>query len=55
MLEPGETYEDFKELVPYEIYQAFPAPYFKIAMAKGLLTYDDLIDWIEYYSVQLGI
>lgn len=39
------TYEDFKDKVPYEVYMAFPTKYFKVAIAKGILT-EQLI---EYY------
>lgn len=32
------TYEDFADLVPYEFYAAFPTPYLKVAIGKGLIT-----------------
>lgn len=39
------TYEDFKEYTTEEIYNAFPAQYFKVAIGKGKGTYEDII-WI---------
>lgn len=43
------TYDDFKEYVPYEVYQMFLAQYFKVAVGKGMLTFDDIVDMIYYY------
>ena len=39
------TYEDFKAHTTEEIYNAFPAQYFKVAIGKGKGTYEDII-WI---------
>ena len=44
------TYEDFKDLVSYEVYCSFPAQYFKVALGKGILTWDDLTYYIERYA-----
>lgn len=44
------SYDDFKDLVPYEIYAAFPTSYFKVAICKGLLTMEQLNYYIERYS-----
>lgn len=44
------TYEDFKDLVSYEVYASFPTQYFKIAIAKGILTWEDLYYYIERYA-----
>lgn len=44
------TYDDFKDLVPLEIFNAFPTPYLKVAIGKGLLTWDDLYYYIERYG-----
>ena len=44
------TYEDFKDLVAYEVYVSFPAQYFKIAIAKGILTEENLLYYIERYA-----
>lgn len=38
------TYDDFKDRVPYEFYAAFPTPYLKVSLGKGLITED----FIEY-------
>lgn len=43
------TYEDFKDYVPYEVYEMFPAQYFKVAVGKGMLTFEDIVDMIYYY------
>lgn len=44
------TYDDFKDLLPYEIYDAFNLKYMKIAIGKGLLTYEDLMSYINSYK-----
>lgn len=45
------TYEDFKAHTTEEIYNAFPAQYFKVAIGKGKGTYEDII-WILYTFLQ---
>lgn len=37
------SYDDFKEYTTYEIYAAFPAAYFKIAIAKGHTTFEQIL------------
>ena len=37
------TYNDFKEYTTKEIYDAFPAAYFKIAIAKGHTTFEEIL------------
>lgn len=49
------TYEDFKDYIPEEIYNAFPAPYFKVAIGKGMLTFDTLLQYIEQFIVKNGL
>ena len=50
------TYEDFEDLIPYEIYEyAFPAKYYKISIAKGLMTWEDIINMIEIYLIKNGV
>ncbi len=44
------TYDDFKYLVPLEMFNAFPTPYLKVAIGKGLLTWEDLYYYIERYG-----
>jgi len=49
------TYEDFAEYVPYEVFEyMFPAKYYKIAVGKGLITFDEIIGLIEFYLVANG-
>jgi len=43
------TYDDFDEYVPYEVYQCFQASYFKVAIGKGQLTFDELLELIEIH------
>lgn len=43
------TYEDFEDLVPYEFYAAFPAPYLKVAIGKGMITWEDVVEMINRY------
>ena len=42
------TYEDFADIIPLEVYEAFNGAWLKVAMGKGL------IDWatIEYYATR---
>ena len=49
------TYEDFKDYIPEEIYNAFPAAYFKVAIGKGMLTFDTLLQYIEQFIVKNGL
>ncbi len=46
------TYEEFAALFPIskEIFNAFNAQYFKVAIGKGLLTQEQIIYLIERYS-----
>ncbi len=44
------TYEDFEELIPEVIYEAFNCKYFKVAIGKGLITWDGIVGLIERYS-----
>lgn len=43
------TYDDFKDYIPYEIYAAFPAPYLKVAVGKGLITFEEILGLIDKY------
>ena len=49
------TYEDFAEYLPKELYDAFPAPYLKVAIGKGMITFDDLLGYIEQFLVKNGL
>jgi len=43
------TYEDFAEYVTYEQFIGFNAAYFKVAVGKGYITYEQLIESIYAY------
>lgn len=43
------TYDDFKDYISIEIFNAFPFKYFKIAVGKGLTTYEWILELINYY------
>ena len=43
------TYEDFAEYIPYEVFEMFPAPYLKVAVGKGLITFDGIVELIDRY------
>ena len=47
------SYDDFKDLIPYEVYEDAPVAYLKVAIAKGLITYDG-IKWIIGYLTEGG-
>ena len=44
------TYEDFEDLVPFELYDSFTTKYFKVAIGKGILTWDQLYYYIDRYG-----
>ena len=44
------TYEDFEHLVPFELYDSFATQYFKVAIGKGILTWEQLYYYIERYG-----
>ncbi|MCI9504078.1 MAG: leucine-rich repeat protein [Clostridia bacterium] len=51
------TYEEFAQMlpVPQEVFDAFNAQYFKVAIGKGLVTEERLTQLVERYAEQLGI
>lgn len=51
------TYEEFTQTfqVPYEVFNAFNAQYFKVAIGKGLITEERITNLIERYAMQIGI
>lgn len=49
------TYEDFAPYMPEEIYELFQAPYYKVAVEKGMITFEEIVGLIERYLVQHGI
>lgn len=44
------SYEDWKDLISYDLYEGLNVRYFKVAIGKGLVTYEQLLKYIEYYS-----
>ena len=42
------SYEDLKDYISYETYMLSPIKYFKIGIEKGLFTYQNMYDLIEY-------
>jgi hypothetical protein len=51
------TYEEFAEIinVPEEMFDAFQAKYFKVAIGKGHITVEDLLALIMQYGKLLGL
>ena len=47
------TYEDFKDCILYETYAALPFPYFKVAVGKGMITYQKILELLARYSEYL--
>ena len=44
------TYEDFKDYVSEEVFNAFPFKYFKVAIEKGDYTWDELMFLLSEYN-----
>ncbi len=42
------TYEDFKDYISYEAYLSSPAVYLKVSVGKGMMTFEDILDVINY-------
>ena len=42
-------YEVLAPYVPYEMYYAFNAKYFNVAIGKGYITFDEILGYIEKY------
>ncbi len=51
------TYEEFAQIlpVPQEVFNAFNAQYFKVAIGKGIVTEERLEQLVNRYAEQLGI
>ena len=39
---------DFKEYISYEAYLSSPSVYLKVAVGKGMITYEEIIGVIKY-------
>jgi len=48
------TYEKFAEHVPKEVFDMFPAQYFKVSIEKGYTTYEQLLALANEYLVKHG-
>ena len=42
------TYDDFKDYISEEAYNSSPSVYLKVAVGKGMITYEQIIDVINY-------
>lgn len=51
------TYEEFAQIlpVPQEVFEAFNAQYFKVAIGKGIVTEERLEQLVNRYAEQLDI
>lgn len=47
------TYEDFADILPYEMYEAFGGDYLKVSIGKGLIDMDGINALIEHYAKYL--
>ena len=47
------TYEDYKDLLPYELYEVLPCQYMSVSIGKGLITWDTIKEYINHWSDQL--
>ena len=45
------TYKDFEDIIPEYAYEAFNGKYLKVAIGKGLITWDDIIRLAERYGI----
>ena len=46
-MKPGD--DDFKDLIPVEAFNAFNGQYLKVAIGKGLITWEDIAKLAERY------
>lgn len=47
------TYEDYEDLLPYEVYEVLPCQYMSVSIGKGLITWDKIKEYINHWSDQL--
>lgn len=47
------SYDDFKELIPYEVYSMIPGEYLNISIQKGYITWDIFKAYVEKWSDKL--
>ena len=48
------TYEDFKDYITEDIYNAYNGQYLKVAIGKGYTTFERILELIEKYLVNMG-
>lgn len=48
------TYDDFKDYISEDIYNAYCGQYLKVAIGKGYTTFERIIELIEFYLNRLG-
>jgi hypothetical protein len=48
------TYEDYKNLLPYEIYRLLPCEYMSISIGKGLVTWERICGYVKHWGNQLA-
>ena len=48
------TYEDWSDLIPYEVFEGFNFKYFKVAIGKGLATYETYLKHICLFNELAG-
>ena len=44
------TYEDFKDYLTYEQFNALPFAHLKVSVGKGLITWDGIMAIIDYIN-----
>ncbi|MCM1009121.1 MAG: hypothetical protein NC485_14630 [Ruminococcus flavefaciens] len=47
------TYDDFADIIPYEMYEAFGGAYLKVSIGKGLTDMEKILSLAEHYSQYL--
>jgi len=48
------TYEDFADYIPEEVFNMFQTQYFKVAVGKGHITYEGILELIDIYLKRHG-
>ena len=48
------TYDDFKDYISEDIYNAYQGQYLKVAIGKGYTTFDRIVELINKYLVDMG-
>ena len=48
------TYEDFKELIPEYAFGLYNVEYLKVALGKGLTTWEEINFLADYYNTEIA-